>query len=361
MESFKNMVPQFATVIREGQKLTVPAEEIVVGDIIEIKSGDRIPADIRILKSQGCKVDNSSLTGESEPQTRSPELTHDNPLETRNLAFFSTNCVEGTAQGIVINTGDRTIMGRIANLASGLEMGETPIAKEIEHFIHIITGVAVFLGVTFFLIAFVLGYHWLDAVIFLIGIIVANVPEGLLATVTVCLTLTAKRMASKNCLVKNLEAVETLGSTSTICSDKTGTLTQNRMTVSHLWYDRNVAEADTTEDQSGKQHEKTSIGWKALSRACCLCSRAEFKPDQDDVPILKRFVCLSFCLFLFFFFIGWLVGGGGCCLLFKKNITYISIQFLYIFNSHQQQQKKPLQTEIVLEMHLNQQYLNVWN
>lgn len=157
MESFKNMVPQYATVIREGQKNIIPAEEIVIGDIVEVKGGDRVPADIRILKSHACKVDNSSLTGESEPQTRSPELTHDNPLETRNLAFFSTNCVEGTAQGVVINTGDRTIMGRIANLASGLEMGETPIAREIEHFIHIITGVAVFLGVTFFLIAFVLG------------------------------------------------------------------------------------------------------------------------------------------------------------------------------------------------------------
>lgn len=159
--------------------------------------------------------------------------------------------MEGAAVGIVINTGDRTIMGRIANLASGLEMGETPIAREIEHFIHIITGVAVFLGVSFFIIAFILGYHWLDAVIFLIGIIVANVPEGLLATVTVCLTLTAKRMASKNCLVKNLEAVETLGSTSTICSDKTGTLTQNRMTVAHMWFDNHIIEADTTEDQSG--------------------------------------------------------------------------------------------------------------
>ena len=90
-----------------------------------------MPADIRIIKAHSCKVDNSSLTGESEPQTRSPDLTNDNPLETRNLAFFSTNCVEGTAQGIVINTGDRTIMGRIAGLASGLEIGETPIAKEI--------------------------------------------------------------------------------------------------------------------------------------------------------------------------------------------------------------------------------------
>jgi sodium/potassium-transporting ATPase subunit alpha len=102
-------------------------------------------------------------------------------------------------------------MGRIAALAMDVSSGDSPIAQEIEHFIHIITGVAVFLGVTFFILAFVLGYHWLEAVIFLIGIIVANVPEGLLATVTVCLTLTAKRMAKKNCLVKNLEAVETLG------------------------------------------------------------------------------------------------------------------------------------------------------
>ncbi|GFT61079.1 hypothetical protein NPIL_529781, partial [Nephila pilipes] len=162
----------------------MPAEEVVVGDIVEVKGGDRIPADMRIISSQSCKVDNSSLTGESEPQTRTPEHTNDNPLETRNLAFFSTNCVEGTAKGIVVNTGDRTVMGRIANLASGLEVGDTPIAREIEHFIHLITGVAVFLGMAFFIIAFILGYYWLDAVIFLIGIIVANVPEGLLATVT---------------------------------------------------------------------------------------------------------------------------------------------------------------------------------
>merc|ERR1712061_980959 len=289
MEGFKNLVPQYALVRRNnGEKLTIPADTLTLGDIVEIKFGDRCPADLRILEARGLKVDNSSLTGESEPQARTPEFTHDNPLETKNLAFFSTNAVEGTATGIVVNIGDNTVMGRIAGLASGLESGDTPIAKEIQHFIHLITGVAVFLGVSFFIIAFILGYHWLDAVIFLIGIIVANVPEGLLATVTVCLTLTAKRMASKNCLVKNLEAVETLGSTSCICSDKTGTLTQNRMTVAHMWFDNKIVEADTSEDQSGSAFDKSAPGWKTLERVAMLCNRAEFKGGQDSVSILKR-------------------------------------------------------------------------
>merc|ERR1711981_1198651 len=288
MESFKNLVPQYAVVRRNGEKITVKAVELTLGDIVDIKFGDRVPADLRVIEARGFKVDNSSLTGESEPQTRSPDFTNENPLETRNLAFFSTNAVEGTCIGMVVNIGDNTVMGRIAGLASGLEGGQTPIAKEIEHFIHIITAVAVFLGVSFFIIAFILGYHWLDAVIFLIGIIVANVPEGLLATVTVCLTLTAKRMAAKNCLVKNLEAVETLGSTSTICSDKTGTLTQNRMTVAHMWFDNKIVEADTSEDQSGSAFDKNAAGWKTLERVACLCNRAEFKGGQNEVSILKR-------------------------------------------------------------------------
>ena len=288
MESFKNLVPQFALALRDGEKVEIKAEQLTLGDIIYVKFGDRVPADVRVTEAMGFKVDNSSLTGESEPQARSPENTHENPLETKNLAFFSTNAVEGTCTGIVVNIGDNTVMGRIAGLASGLETGDTPIAKEIAHFIHLITGVAVFLGVSFFIIAFILGYHWLDAVIFLIGIIVANVPEGLLATVTVCLTLTAKRMASKNCLVKNLEAVETLGSTSTICSDKTGTLTQNRMTVAHMWFDDAIAEADTSEDQTGKSNYKQLPGWKPLERCAALCNRAEFKQGEGSKPVLKR-------------------------------------------------------------------------
>ncbi|KAA3680616.1 sodium/potassium-transporting ATPase subunit alpha [Paragonimus westermani] len=288
MESFKKMIPQTALVIRNGVKIEAPAEALVVGDVIEVKCGDRVPADIRVISASSFKVDNSALTGESEPQSRTAEYTNENPLETKNLAFFSTNAVDGTCRGIVVSTGDRTVMGRIANLASGLQVGQTPISKEISHFIHIITSVAVFLGVSFFIIAFIQGYHWLDAVIFLIGIIVANVPEGLLATVTVCLTLTAKRMASKNCLVKNLEAVETLGSTSTICSDKTGTLTQNRMTVAHMWFDNKIFDADTTDDQSIANYDKSSPSWMALARIAMLCNRAEFKSGEENKPVLKR-------------------------------------------------------------------------
>lgn len=131
MESFKNMVPQQALVIRNGEKMSINAEEVVVGDLVEVKGGDRIPADLRIISANGCKVDNSSLTGESEPQTRSPDFTNENPLETRNIAFFSTNCVEGTARGIVVYTGDRTVMGRIATLASGLEGARLPSLRKL--------------------------------------------------------------------------------------------------------------------------------------------------------------------------------------------------------------------------------------
>ncbi|XP_074079185.1 sodium/potassium-transporting ATPase subunit alpha-2-like isoform X2 [Macrotis lagotis] len=288
MESFKNLVPQKAIVIREGEKSQIDAANVVKGDLVEVKSGDQIPADLRVIISYGCKVDNSSLTGESEPQSRSPDCSDTNPLETHNICFFSTSCVEGSARGIVIATGDSTVIGHIASLTSVLEPGQTPIAIEIENFIHLITALAVLLGTTFFFLSLLLGYSWLQAVIFLIGIIVANVPEGLLATVTVCLTLTAKRMAQKNCLVKNLEAVETLGSTSTICSDKTGTLTQNRMTVAHMWFDKNIYEADTTENQSGNTFNKKSETWTTLALIAGLCNRAEFEPYQDNIQISKR-------------------------------------------------------------------------
>ena len=119
MEGFKKMVPQQALVLRDGDKKKVPADDLVVGDIIYVKGGDKVPADIRVVESSGMKVDNSSLTGESEAQTRNNEFTDENPLETKNLAFYSTSMQEGACTGVVVNTGDRTVIGRIAGLASG--------------------------------------------------------------------------------------------------------------------------------------------------------------------------------------------------------------------------------------------------
>uniref|UniRef100_G1RUC7 Sodium/potassium-transporting ATPase subunit alpha n=1 Tax=Nomascus leucogenys TaxID=61853 RepID=G1RUC7_NOMLE len=276
MSTFNKMIPQQALVIRDSEKKTIPSEQLVVGDIVEVKGGDQIPADIRVLSSQGCRVDNSSLTGESEPQPRSSEFTHENPLETKNICFYSTTCLEGTVTGMVINTGDRTIIGHIASLA----LRNRALCSYV-------AGVAVSIGILFFIIAVSLKYRVLDSIIFLIGIIVANVPEGLLATVTVTLSLTAKRMAKKNCLVKNLEAVETLGSTSIICSDKTGTLTQNRMTVAHLWFDNQIFVADTSEDHSNQVFDQSSRTWSSLSRYT-LCNRAS-QPGQK-CPIMKKSV-----------------------------------------------------------------------
>ncbi|CAH2319010.1 potassium-transporting ATPase alpha chain 2 [Pelobates cultripes] len=290
MAGFKNMVPQQALVLRDGKRLEINAEKLVLGDIVFVKGGDKIPADLRFLEVHGCKVDNSSLTGESEPQPRSTECTDENPLETKNLGFYSTTCLEGAAKGIVINTGDQTVIGRIASLASQVGNQKTPIALEIEHFVTMISALAVFVGGVFFIISIAMGYSALNAIIFCIGIVVAYVPEGLLCTVTVCLSLTALRMAKKNCLVKNLEAVETLGSTSVICSDKTGTLTQNRMTVAHMWFDNMIHNADTSEEQIGEMFDQSSPTWQSLLTIATLCNRAEFNGGQDDVSINKRTV-----------------------------------------------------------------------
>lgn len=178
-----------------------------------------------LIKVSEMKVDNSSLTGESEELPRKLEDPHQNIFESHNVAFFGTSCTAGNGVGIVIKTGDSTIIGEIANLAQSAEVSESTLSKEINLFIKYISIIAVALGVIFLILGFIYGYDAIMNIIFMIGIIVANVPEGLLVTVTVCLAITARRMASKKVLVKNMESVETLGSTTCICSDKTGTLT----------------------------------------------------------------------------------------------------------------------------------------
>jgi sodium/potassium-transporting ATPase subunit alpha len=302
MDSFKKMLPQQAIAIRDGNKQSIPVENLVVGDLVHVEMGSRIPADIRIITCSGLKVDNSSLTGEAEPLSRSPECTHDNPLETKNIAFFSTFAVEGSATGIVVKTGDNTAMGRIASLATGIQDEKTHLALEMEHFIEIVTIVAFSFSFTFFFISIGLGYNIVNSFAFLIGCVIANVPEGLMACLTVALALTAKRMAKKNCLVKHLEAIEALGSIGIICSDKTGTLTMNRMTVSHMWIDSKIVRVNLngTKDKCHayeNEHEQekpfdieNSDSWENLMRCARLCNRAEFKLDTENMAkdIMKR-------------------------------------------------------------------------
>lgn len=295
MESFKNFLPESTNVRRNGKSFDAPSHTLVPGDIVLLKTGAKIPADVRVLSSSNLKVDNSSLTGESEPQKRKPENKEANPMEATNVIFMGTMIVDGNCEGIVVGTGDKTLIGTIANLAAGTDAIETPISIEISHFIKIVSGVAVFLGVTFLIIGIIKGTPAIQNLVFAIGIIVANVPEGLLATVTVSLTLTAKRMAAKKVLVKNLEAVETLGSTTVIASDKTGTLTQNRMTVAHVFYDNKSFLAHGTGEGS---FDQASPSLQMLVKVGTLCNNATFvngmvgpegkKVENMSLDVLQR-------------------------------------------------------------------------
>ena len=244
MDDFKNMIPKKTECVRDGKADKVDANTLVPGDIVKVGGGEQIPADLILFDCSEMKVNNASLTGEAEELLRLATETNANVFESPNVAFFGTECKTGTGTGMVFRTGDDTAIGRIANLTDSAETKQTPLSHEIERFIILISIVAVVLGVTFFVYGLAIGSDVIDQLVFAIGIIVANVPEGLLATVTVSLALTAKRMATKMVLVKNLESVETLGSTSCICSDKTGTLTQNRMTVSQLFLNRKVVNAE---------------------------------------------------------------------------------------------------------------------
>jgi sodium/potassium-transporting ATPase subunit alpha len=234
MESFRQLLPPHARVLREGKVRDILASELVVGDIILLEEGDKVPADGRLIETNALKVDNSAITGESEPQLRSLEYTHPNMLESRNMVFSGTLVQSGNGKAIIFGIGHNTQIGSLATLTQQTSGVDTPIRKELNHFIKVISAIAVIMGVIFFILAFFLQNVFLASLIFAIGIIVANVPEGLLPTVTLALSLASRRMASQNALIKQLESVETLGSTTVICADKTGTLTQNRMAVNTL-------------------------------------------------------------------------------------------------------------------------------
>ena len=237
MESFTRMLPQMVTVLRDGKQERIGAEHVVPGDVMLLFEGDRICADGRLLEQNQMKIDLSSLTGESEPELRHINPTHENILESRNMVFSGTMVQSGDGKALVYATGMRTQIGRIVQLTKETEEVETPIRKELKYFIRVISSIAIILGVLFFAVSVAIGKGQIASLIFAIGIIVANVPEGLLPTVTLALTMASKRMARNKALIKNLESVETLGSTTVICTDKTGTLTQNRIHVSSVILD----------------------------------------------------------------------------------------------------------------------------
>lgn len=234
MESFRKMLPNMVIVQRGGEAVEINASEVVPGDIMLLYEGDKISADARLIEQNDLQVDLSSLTGESEPEQLQLEADNEEISRSRNMVFSGSLVQSGDGRAIVCATGMDTQIGRIVELTKKTTGVETPIRRELKHFIRIISGIAIFLGVLFFIVSVAIGKGEIGSLIFAIGIIVANVPEGLLPTVTLSLTMASKRMARKNALIKNLESVETLGSTTVICTDKTGTLTQNRISVNTL-------------------------------------------------------------------------------------------------------------------------------
>lgn len=285
MSAFKDMTPDKCKVLREyeekGWQEGYDATELVRGDVVWVNIGDRIPADIMLFEQIDMKVDQAALTGEPIPLVRDTKCTNDQPHETKNLIFYGTFCVQGEGKGIVVRTGDDTMVGDIAKSVAEGKPPPTTMEIEIEHFIHIVSGVAVVIGVTFFIIAIAQAPDKpIEAVVFLIGIIVANVPEGLLATVTVALTLTAQNMAEKQVLVKDAKTIETLGSITCIASDKTGTLTQNRMTATHAIYSNRILTFDTSLEDDNAKFSYDDAYFHHLRRISCLCGKATFVESE---------------------------------------------------------------------------------
>lgn len=224
-EQLRLLLPRRCTVIRGGATIEVDAEELVVDDIVVLGEGDRVSADLELTDVRSLAVDTSSLTGESVP---------DHPLES-SVVHAGSFVVEGEATAKVIATGPRTRLAAIASLSSRPSRSRTPLRRELERVSRLIAVMAVGVGVAFFFLSLALGSDPSDGFLFAVGVTVALVPEGLLPTVTLSLAIGAQRMASHHALVRHLEAAETLGSTTFICTDKTGTLTRNEMEVIEVW------------------------------------------------------------------------------------------------------------------------------
>lgn len=301
-EALRKMLPDYARVLRDGEEQRILAEDLVPGDLLLLAEGDRISADARLVDDNDLRTNQSTLTGESHPVHKArDEVVRDDlsPAEQPNRVFAGTTVAAGTGKAIVYATGMTTEFGKIAGLTQTLKEEPSPLQKEMAKLTRTVSILAVSIGVLFFLLSILLvGTELAVAFIFAMGMIVAFIPEGLLPTVTLSLAMGVQRMAKRNALIKRLSAVETLGCTTVICTDKTGTLTQNEMTVSHIWLD-------------GKRLEVTGVGYdaaggrimndgqpflqnnselKELLSAAALCCNARLVPPNEES---RRFTVLG--------------------------------------------------------------------
>jgi calcium-translocating P-type ATPase len=273
VEALRRYLPPHASVLRDGREIAVDAALLVPGDVIVLREGDRVSADARLIEG-ALEIDASALTGESVPVLRTAgAATGPAPLERADLVFSGTGCVGGECRGVVIATGMATELGRIAALSQRVGRDESPLERQVRRVAWLIAGVAVAAGLLVLgLGVFAAGLPLGDAVDFAIGLLVANVPEGLLPTITLALAVGVRALSARGALVKRLSAVEALGSTSVICTDKTGTLTRNRMRAAALW----TPEGETRlEEDGGRAAAPPAV--RGLARRAAACTTAE--PD----------------------------------------------------------------------------------
>jgi sodium/potassium-transporting ATPase subunit alpha len=283
LEALRKLLPFLVKVVRDEKEREIHASEVVPGDVILFSEGDKIPADARLIETAGLKVNHAPLTGESEPLLRNTDPFPGEIAESPNIAFAGTTVVSGSGKAIVFATGMKTEFGRIAHLTSAVQAGLSPLQKEIVKATRIIAVIAGAVGLFFFILGFAIGRTFWDNFIFATGITVALIPEGLLPTVTLALAMGSQRMAKRKALIKTLPAVETLGSVTVICTDKTGTLTLNKMAVAKLWVDREIIEPAAV---------MTGETSRLLFTTAALCSNArlvdgEYHGDPTEKALLK--------------------------------------------------------------------------
>ncbi len=282
LAALEKLLPQRVSVRRDGREVEIGADELVPGDLLLLVEGAKVPADCRIVESWGLRVNLATLTGESYPKARSAEADDHpapDPLSAHCLLLAGTLVVSGECSAVVYATGMRTEFGRIAHLAQTARDIESPLQREIRHVSRLVAILALGLGVVFFVIGQLIGLGFWANLMFAIGILVANVPEGLLPTVTLALAMATQRMARRNALVRHLPAVETMGCATVILTDKTGTLTQNRMTVREVFV--------------GGRHHLAHRRWpggrephlRAVLRFCHSLKFADNQPIGDPMEI----------------------------------------------------------------------------